>query len=478
VKFKTVMLKLYNTLSRQKEVFKPLKEGVVSMYNCGPTVYNYAHIGNLRAYVFADVLRRTLEYKGLVVNQVINVTDVGHLISDADEGEDKIEKGARREGKTAQEITRFYEKEFKKDLTLLNIRTAGTRFPRATEHIQEQIDLIQKLEKKGFTYRISDGIYFDTSKWRDYGRLAHTNLDGLKEGARVEKNLEKKNPTDFALWKFSRPNEHRQQEWESPWGIGYPGWHIECSAMSMKYLGETFDIHTGGIDHIPIHHTNEIAQSEAATGKPFVRFWLHSAFVNIKGGKMAKSEKNFFRLQTIIDHGISPLAYRLWLLGAHYRTPVNFSWEALEGSQNALGRIYKTFASWDRAEKGTVDKEYKKNFTGFLDDDLDTPKILALVWDLIKDPTLSAADKRVTLLEIDTILGIGFEEKRQELASIMEDAEIPLDELPEDVASLIQEREKARADKEWETADKLRHKIAQKGYNISDTASGPVIFKR
>jgi cysteinyl-tRNA synthetase len=291
-------LEFYNTLTKQKEFFAPLRDGAVSMYNCGPTVYNYAHIGNLRSYVFADVLRRAFEYNGLAVTQIINLTDVGHLTGDRDEGEDKMEKGALREGKTAKDISEFYTKAFFEDLAKLNIEKAD-RYPKATEHIEEQISLIKKLEEKGFAYVLEDGVYFDTAKFPKYGDLAQLDLVGQKEGARVEANTEKRNPADFTLWKFSKPEEKRQQEWPSPWGTGFPGWHIECSAMSMKYLGETFDIHTGGIDHIPVHHTNEIAQAEAATGKKFVNLWMHHGFVNIEGGKMAKSADNFVRMKSL-----------------------------------------------------------------------------------------------------------------------------------------------------------------------------------
>jgi len=334
---------LYNTLTRSKELFRPLKEGEVFMYHCGPTVYNYAHLGNLRAYVFADILRRVFSFNNYAVKQVINITDVGHLTSDEDEGEDKLEAGARREGKSAQEIAEFYTGAFLEDMSALNIDTRATLFPKATEHIAEQIDLIKTLEKKGATYRTSDGVYFDTSACKQYGELAHLDIAGLKEGARVLKNPEKRNATDFALWKFSKPEEKRQQEWESPWGLGFPGWHLECSAMSMKYLGPHFDIHTGGIDHIPVHHTNEIAQSETATGEKFVNYWMHAGFVNIEGAKMAKSEENFITLKTLTEKGFSPLAYRYWLLTADYKKTINFTWEALEGAETAFRKLQRVF---------------------------------------------------------------------------------------------------------------------------------------
>ncbi|MFC1663417.1 cysteine--tRNA ligase, partial [Patescibacteria group bacterium] len=361
-------LKLYNTLSKEKELFEPLKDKTVGMYTCGPTVYQYAHIGNLRAYIFADLLRRTLEFNDYKVTQVMNITDVGHLTSDADEGEDKVERSAREAETTIEELTGKYATAFKKDLNLLNIQEPSI-WPKASEHIKEQIALIKKLEKNNYTYKTSDGVYFDTIKFKNYGQLANLDIAGLKEGARVEINPEKHNPTDFALWKFSRTDEKRLLEWKSPWGTGFPGWHLECSAMSMKHLGENFDIHTGGIDHVPVHHTNEIAQSEGATGKKVVNYWLHNAFLTIDKEKMAKSTGNLHTLEQLEDIGYKPLAFRYLNLLAHYRQPLEFSLEALTAAQNALGNLY------DRIRNMTGDPkigcaEYEENFLKAINDDL------------------------------------------------------------------------------------------------------------
>jgi len=456
-------VKLYNTLTRKKENFTPLKSGAVSLYNCGPTVYDYAHIGNLRSYVFADILRRVFEYNGYKVTQVINITDVGHLTSNEDEGADKLEESARKVGKSAQEIAKFYTESFFKDLTALDIDIKSITFPKATDHITEQIALIKKLEEKGFTYQTSDGIYFDTSKLSDYGKLAQLNIEGLKAGARVEVTGEKKNITDFALWKFSKSGEQRQQEWKSPWGVGFPGWHLECSAMSMKYLGEHFDVHTGGIDHISVHHTNEIAQSQSATGKPFVNYWLHNEFINVDGEKMSKSLGNIITLANIIEKGFSPLAYRYWLLTAHYKTLVNFTWEALAGAQTTLDKLYNHFLEYGD-EVGKVDKEYKEKFTEYTNDDLDTPKAIALLWTLVKDENISNSDKKATMLDFDKVLGLGF-------------AEVIPEVIPEEVLKLVEEREEVRESKNWDESDKLRDEIRKKGFEVLDTEDGTRVKK-
>jgi len=468
------VIKLYNTLTREKDIFTPLHEGAVGMYNCGPTVYNYAHIGNLRAYVFADVLRKTLEYAGYNVTQIINITDVGHLVSDEDEGEDKMEKGAAREGKSAQEIAKFYTDSFYEDLAKLNIEHA-TKYTKATEHIPEQIALIQKLELKGYTYRTSDAMYFDTAKFPDYGRLARLDIAGLQEGARVETNEEKKNRTDFALWKFSKEDEHRQQEWPSPWGIGFPGWHIECSAMAMKYLGETFDIHTGGIDHIPVHHTNEIAQAECATGKKFVNYWMHSGFVNIDGGKMAKSADNFVRMATLEEKEISPLAYRYWLLTAHYRKTINFTWETVEGAQTALLRLLTIFWSLKK-EDGVLNKEYLDKFTSFIYDDLETASAVALLWDLVKDNAVSDADKHTTIIEFDKVLGLGFSWNMEKLADVGIFLNKHDEEIPEEIQKLLDERVIARREKNWKRSDEIRDELNKSGWQITDSSEGKSVL--
>ena len=330
-------LYLYNSLMRRKQQFKPVKPGAVGLYTCGPTVYNYAHIGNLRTYIFEDILKRVLVYNGYAVKHVMNITDVGHLTGDRDMGEDKMEAGAAREGKSAWDIAEFYTQSFKKDIAHLNILPPDV-WVKATDTIPEQIALIETLEEKGYTYRTSDGIYFDTAKFKDYTKLSHQDLEALKEGARVERNPEKRNATDFALWKFSPQGLKRQMEWESPWGVGFPGWHLECSAMSMKFLGEQLDIHCGGTDHIDVHHTNEIAQSEAATGKPFFNFWMHGAFLIIQGGKkMAKSEGNFLTLENaFLKNDINPLVYRFASFLTHYRKPMEYSAESIEAARNGL----------------------------------------------------------------------------------------------------------------------------------------------
>ena len=433
------------------------------MYNCGPTVYDYTHIGNLRSYVFADILRRMLEYNGYKVTQVINITDVGHLTSDEDTGEDKLEESARRAHKSAQEIAEFYTESFFRDLAVLGIDIRNIIFPKATDHIKEQIELIKKLEEKGFTYQTSDGVYFDTSKLSDYGKLAQLDVEGLKAGARVEPTGEKKNITDFALWKFSKSGEKRQQEWESPWGVGFPGWHLECSAMSMKYLGEYFDVHTGGIDHVPVHHTNEIAQSESATGKPFVNYWMHNEFINIDGEKMSKSLGNIITLKNIEEKGFFPLAYRYWILTAHYRTLVNFTWEALGGAQTALDKLYDHFLEYGD-KLGEVNKEYKIKFIKYVNDDLDTPKAIALLWGLVKDGNISDSDKKSTMLDFDKVLGLGFAGVKPEV-------------IPEDILKLVKEREEARKAKNWEKSDMLRDIIRKKRFEVLDTDNGPKVKK-
>jgi len=480
------MIKFYNTLTRKKEEFKPIRQPAdkkVGLYCCGPTVYWFAHLGNMRSYIFEDILRRVLQYDGYMVKHIMNYTDVGHLTSNADTGEDKMEKGAAREGKTAWEIADFYIKAFEKDAEALNILKPD-RAVRATDHIAEQIELIKILEQKGFTYIISDGVYFDTSKLSDYGKLAQLDIKGLKAGARIEMVEDKKNLTDFALWKFSPQGQKRQMEWESPWAPpgsrgkvkGFPGWHIECSAMSHKYLGEQFDIHCGGIDHIPVHHTNEIAQSEAAFGKIPARFWLHNEFLLIDDGKMAKSEGEILTIQTLVDKGFNPLAYRYLTLTAHYRSKLNFTWESLKASQSALESLYSfirelpeennaPYPPLDSREGWGEFKEYLDAFKAALNDDLNTPEALAIMWKLIKDIGISDADKKATLLDFDKILGLGLDK-------------IKKTEIPSEITKLSQERKDARAKKDWARADELRQRIEQAGWQIKDTEKGPKIIKK
>lgn len=462
---------LHNTYSGIDELFKPIHPGVVSMYNCGPTVYNYAHIGNMRSFVFADLLRRMFEWNGYTVKQIMNITDVGHLVGDGDAGEDKVEKMARAAGKTAAEVTLFYTNAFMEDLVDLGINPAHITFPKATEHIPEQIVMIQDLEDKGFTYTTSDGVYFDTSKFPDYGKLGHINLAGLEDGARIGENSEKRNITDFALWKFSpvpgSGETRRQQEWESPWGVGFPGWHIECSAMSIKYLGDEFDIHTGGIDHIPVHHNNEIAQA-VCSGHTFAHYWMHNAFLNTSGDKMAKSGENFIRIPTLIEKGFDPLAYRYLLLTSHYSSPMEFSFEALEGAQTALKRLRRTLHDFNETAPTSNEHtlaQYRQTFTEYINKDLDTPKALALVWEVLKDTQLCEADKKSLILSFDTVLGLNLH--------IHKEAEIPLE-----VQALILERNAARENKDFALSDTLRAQIEAHGFEVLDTVEGTKVEKR
>lgn len=457
---------LYNTLTRQKEEFKPIKPAEVGLYTCGPTVYNYAHIGNLRAYLFDDFLKRVLEYNGYRVKHVMNITDVGHLASDADDGIDKMEKGAARENKSAWEIAKFYTAAFKEDLALLNIQEPTIWCP-ATDYIQEQIDLIKILEKKGYTYKISDGLYFDSSLVKDYNKLSHLPLEELREGARVEINPEKKNPTDFALWKFSPVGSQRQMEWDSPWGTGFPGWHIECTAMSLKCLGEQLDIHCGGIDHINIHHTNEIAQGEAATGRKFFNYWMHNAFLNIVGGKkMSKSGDNFLTLENAaLKKGINPLAYRYAALQASYRKPMEYSEDGLRQAEEGLDSLYSQIAALGKSS-GAVDPEFKEEFLKNINDDLNLPRALAVVSAVLKSE-LSPADKRATILDFDRVFGL-----KLEIAADSVRADLTLADLPADVQKLVADRASARAAKNWEQADELRAEIERNGYLIEDTKDG------
>jgi len=451
------MLKLYNTLTRKKGEFKPIHKGRVGMYVCGPTVYSYQHIGNLRTYVFSDILKRILDYNKFKVKQVMNVTDVGHLTSDADTGEDKIERAAKKQGKKAKEIANYYLKIFKEDFKKLNISEPNV-WCKATEHIKEQIELIKKLEKKNYTYKTSDGIYFDTNKLKNYGKLARLNIKGLKAGKRICVG-EKRNKTDFVLWKFSGKPGIRQQEWKSPWGVGFPGWHIECSAMSMKYLGEHFDIHTGGTDHIPIHHTNEIAQSEAATGKKFVNYWVHGAFLTSKGEKVSKSKGGLYTISELEEKGFSALDFRYLCLTTHYRKALNFSIEKLKSAQTSYQRLKNIIA--ETKDKG-VNKTYLKDFEEAINNDLDMPGVLQVLWKLLRDK--KAKGKLGTIKKIDKIFGLDLL-KKEKL------------KIPENIKKLAEEREKARKEKNWKKADELRAKIKKSGYAVSDTEKGSVMKK-
>jgi len=463
-------LRFFNTLTHKKEKFVPIDKGKVKMYCCGPTVYWYAHIGNCRTYIFEDILRRVLEFNGFKIKHVMNITDVGHLTSDADAGEDKMEVGARRERKTAWEIAEFYTKAFFEDAEKLNI-LKPTIICRATAHILDMIELIRKLEKKGYTYIIDSGVYFDTSKLEDYGKLTGMNFEKLNEtlkaGARVEFNPQKKNITDFGLWLFSPKDKQRQMEWVSPWGVGFPGWHIECSTMSMKYLGETFDIHCGGTDHIPIHHTNEIAQSEAATGKKFVNYWLHGAFL-VFGEKMrmAKSKGEIITVQSLIEEDFDPLAFRYLCLTAHYRSELIFTWESLRAAQNALFtlREHARKLSEDLGDKRGWSKkaeEYRERFLGAVNDDLNMPEALAIVWKLVRnEKEVNNREKYELLLEFDKIFALDL------------GGEVIREELPKEAEELIHRREEARKAKDWKTADKIREQLRAMGIIIEDTPKG------
>jgi len=426
-------IQIFNTKSREKEVFSPIKTGEVSIYHCGPTVYNFQHIGNMRRFVFADLVYRLFITNDYKVKQVINITDVGHLVSDQDDGEDKIEKGAVREGKTTKNIADFYTEDFLSDLTLLNINTSNTQFPRATEYIKEQISLVKTLEEKKFTYIIDDGVYFDTSKDDVYGDFAQLDIQGLQEGARVEINKQKRSITDFALWKFSKPEEKRQQEWESPWGVGFPGWHLECSAMIKALLGNSIDVHTGGIDHIPVHHTNEIAQSEIANGSPLAYYWMHNEHLNFGKEKMAKSGDGFIRLKDLVEKGYSPLSFRYYTLLAHYQTKIDFSFEALNAANVAWKKINEFVAKAE--DNGEVSDTNYLLALGALNDNLNTPKIVALIWEIMKESSLSDADKKATILKINNLIGV------IDTAYKVSES-IPFYSLPEEIQILITNRQK------------------------------------
>lgn len=457
---------LYNTLTRKKEEFTPLAGKKVKLYTCGPTVYNYAHIGNLRAYIFEDVLKRILLYNGYHVKHVMNITDVGHLTDDEDQGEDKVEKTAREQKKSAWEIADFFAVHFKKDLKLLNILEPDI-WCKATDHIAEQIDTIKKIERAGYAYRTSDGIYFDTSKLADYGALARLDNVAIKPGARVGMG-EKKHPTDFALWKFSRPDEKRQMEWNSPWGRGFPGWHIECSAMATTYLGVPFDIHCGGIDHIAVHHTNEIAQTKAAEGKDMARFWMHVEFLTIKHGRMGKSEGNFIALHHVIEKGFNPLAFRYLALNTHYRQKLNFSWEALRGAQNALNKLYLATLGFDKPNIGCA--EFEERFKNAVNDDLNTPQALAVVWDLIKSDYPTSA-KAQSLYQFDSVLGLNIQNQTRKIKN-------GLKKIPQQVTDMIEKRDSLRKEKKWEQADALRKEIEHAGYWVEDDTDGTRIVPK
>ncbi|HQU07784.1 MAG: cysteine--tRNA ligase [Parcubacteria group bacterium 21-54-25] len=463
---------LTNTLTEQKEQFVPLKSGIATLYSCGPTVYDRAHIGNLRPHVFADTLARTITHAGYRVRRVINITDVGHLVSDGDEGEDKVEIGARREGLSAKTITERYTKFFLDDLEELNIDTKHILFPRASEYVKEQISLARTLEEKGFAYRVGDGLYFDTSRFPGYGKLGGVSEAVLSAGARVEVNPEKHRPTDFALWKITAPGVRRLQEWDSPWGRGAPGWHLECSAMARALLGVEVDIHTGGMDLISVHHNNEIAQSEAASGRPFARYWLHNAFLTMDGNKVSKSLGNVVYLSDIVEHGFHPLVLRYFFHQAHYRTPISFTWEALAASAEALSRLWR-LSRTVRIESGarpTV-TENRIRFVAALRDDLNTAQALGILWEVLRDEDVDAKEKWGLLLDADALLGL--------LLTTPPDFDAPLSDamLPEDVRIMRNERDAARVAKDFAAADTMRERLIACGYRVEDGPDGTLLFR-
>lgn len=465
---------LFNTMGRRLQDFQSIKDGQVGMYSCGPTVYGRAHIGNMRAYVFADTLKRVLLYAGYDVKHVMNITDVGHLTSDADDGEDKLAKAARENHETAWEISKRWTEQFFKDTKSLNVLPVSIAC-KATEHIAEQIALVKTLEDKGYTYRTSDGIYFDTAKFPTYADFAHLDIEGLQAGIRVDMS-EKRNKTDFALWKFSKPTEKRDMEWDSPWGVGFPGWHVECSAMSMKYLGETFDIHTGGIDHVTIHHTNEIAQSECATGKRFVNYWLHCEFLTMSNAeKMSKSLGNVVNLDTLREYGIKPLAFRYLCLNAHYRKQLLYSKEILMGANNAYNKwcVFMDNLKKENPQLLSLDKlsepsvKYLDEFKQGVFNNLNTPQALATMWNLIHDKSINNDEKYTLLMEFEKVFG---------LTEVNAEPEVQ-EEIPAEVVELLAQRNQFRAEKNWAQADAARDAIKAKGYTIVDTKEGSHLQK-
>ncbi len=464
------MLKIYNSLTRTVEEFIPIDAGKVRMYSCGPTVYNYQHIGNFRTFLFEDILLRTLRYSGYEVKYVMNITDVGHLTSDEDEGEDKMELSAKEQGKSVWDIAQYYTGIFKKDSQLLNIIPPDV-YSKATDYIGQQIAMVKCLEEKGYTYRTGDGIYFDTSKFDDYTKLARLDVEGMKEGARVEYSAEKRNITDFALWKFSPESGKRQMEWESPWGTGFPGWHIECSAMSTSILGNHFDIHCGGIDHLPVHHTNEIAQSEACTGEKYVNYWLHGEFLNMGDEKMSKSTGKFITVSTLTEMGYSPMDYRYFLLMAHYRKKLRFTFDALNAAKSGYRNLLLKVSALSKqsennliAESETNAGAYMTKFLAAVNDDLNMPVAMSVLWELLKDNSVDSAKKLSLAKEFDKILGLNLNDD----TLLRANEEI----VPDEVLKLAEQRFEAKKAKNFTLADELREKVKQMGFEILDSKDG------
>ena len=456
----------YNTLTKSKEEFKPLEGNKVRIYSCGPTVYKDATIGNMKSFIFMDTLRRVLKYNGYTLKHAMNITDVGHLVSDGDDGEDKMVKAAKEEKKTPLEIAAYYTEKFLSDFDKLNIDRPEI-ICKATEHIKEMEEFVQKLLDNGYAYETSTAIYFDVSKLDEYGILSGIDLRNQKAGARVEIDEEKRNPYDFALW-IKAPENHIMK-WESPWGLCYPGWHIECSTMSNKYLGKTFDIHTGGIDLVPTHHENEIAQSKGCTGEVPAKFWMHCEFLLINGGKMSKSLGNAYLVQDIIDKGYEALAYKMMCFTSHYRNKLNFTWEALESSQNALNRLregYKKHNEGNAEVEDSMIEEYKTKFQEAINDDLNMPVAMSVIWDIVKNPNKSKKLANL-LLEFDEVLGVDIQKESEEKTL----------EIPEEIKELIEKRKQARANKDWALSDQIRDELKEKGYAVKDTKEGMTVEK-
>jgi len=465
---------IFNSETREKEILEPLSKKEVSVYTCGPTVYDYVHIGNLRAYVFPDILKRVLTYNGYNINHTINLTDFGQLTSDADTGEDKMMKGLRRENmeislESMHLLSDKFIAAFKQDMESLNI-LPPTQFARASDYVKEQINLITSLGEKGYTYKTSDGVYFDISKFSTYGRLGKIDINALQEGARVEVNSEKKHPADFAVWK------NGELGWDSVWGKGFPGWHIECSAMAFATLGKQIDIHTGGVDLMGTHHNGEIAQCEAATGKRFSQYWMHNEHIQIDDGKIGKSLGNSIILQDLLDKGYSGDDYRYWLLQSHYRTKTNFSYQALDASKQALTRLKHLMFEQYRDVRGKLPAAKQLALVTAINNDLDTPKVIALMHDFIKDDTLSDGEKKMLLLECDSLLGIGLADDPE--AGLAALGHVAVDSLPEPIQELLNQREAARIAKNWPEADRIRDAISHEGYILEDSSEGPKLTKK
>ena len=454
----------YNTLTKQKDLFKPIEEGKVKIYSCGPTVYKDATIGNMRTNLLNDTLRRVLKYNGYELKHVMNITDVGHLVSDGDEGEDKMLKSAREEHKSPLEIAEHYTKLFFRDLERLNIETPEV-VCKATDHIKEMLEMVQKIMKNGYAYETSTAIYFDVSKLDKYGILSGINLNDQKAGARVDIDPEKRNPYDFALW-IKAPANHLMK-WDSPWGPSYPGWHIECSAMSTKYLGEEFDIHTGGIDLVPTHHENEIAQNKGACGKNPAHYWIHGEYLLINGGKMSKSLGNTYLIDDIIARGYSPLAYRLFNYSCHYRGKLNFTWEGIESANTSLIRLregYQKHLQGSEDVSNEIIADMENRFHQAINDDMNMPLALSVVWEAVKYPEKSPKIAQL-LKKFDTVLGIKIDEVQET-------------KIPQEILDLVEERKQARSDKNWSESDRLRDLIAEKGYIVKDTKDGTEVLKK